>query len=637
MTYGMWSSLGETMAMKDKERTKKLLRVNVDKWTCDMCCEDCYRFFECPKPRKPERYQKRMDEIAENLRNVKHIVPVLSGKGGVGKSIISANLATGLAEKGYSVAIVDSDLHGPSIPSILGIERGYLLSGRNGMIPPKTSLGVKVVSTDFLFDDSRPVTWLSNLKRSAQEQFLANTDYGHLDFLIIDMPPGTGSETVNLLKYLPQMSGVIIVTMSSDIAEQVVHRCIALCKTAKVPIIGIVENMNSIVCPHCNESYMTKHAASSADLLADEAGAPLLGKIARDPLIVESADKGQSFLLAHPDSEASKNFYRIIATVEKELRSIKSDSKVDLQQEPDHEKLSRILEINYDPSCQGRGCLRCTDYFQCTLPKKELIHETQMLKKIQKAMSGIKHKIAVMSCKGGVGKSTLSVNLAVALAQKGKSAVILDCDFHGPCVPKMMGVKSEGMVMGKDGVVPVPGASNVGVISMDFLVQDHEAITWFDPLKKMTVAQFLYSVDYGEKDYLIIDLPPGTGAESYALLQYLPELDGTVIVTQPSESPQAVASKSIDLCRQANVPVLGIIENMSYFVCSSCQKTSKLCGTREAESLASRMGVPFLGKIPLDSNIFVNCDDGIPFVIRSPESIAAQNVFKVAKKILEAI
>ncbi len=260
-----------------------------------------------------------------------------------------------------------------------------------------------------------------------------------------------------------------------------------------------------------------------------------------------------------------------------------------------------------------------------------------MLKKIHKAMSGIKHKIAVMSCKGGVGKSTLSVNLAVSLAQKGTSAVILDCDFHGPCVPKMMGVKSEGMVMDKDGVVPVPGAQNVGVVSMDFLVSSNEAVTWFDPLKKMTVAQFLYSVNYGRKDYLIIDLPPGTGAESYALLQYLPDLDGAVIVTQPSESPQAVASRSIDLCQQAKVPVLGIIENMSYFVCSRCQKTSKLCGSTEAEGLATRMGVPFLGNIPLDSNIFVNCDDGIPFVIRSPESIAAQSVFSVAKKIIEAV
>jgi ATP-binding protein involved in chromosome partitioning len=201
----------------------------------------------------------------------------------------------------------------------------------------------------------------------------------------------------------------------------------------------------------------------------------------------------------------------------------------------------------------------------------------------------------------------------------------------------MLGIESEGMLMDKDGVIPVPGAPDVVAVSMDFLIQPHEALTWFDPLKKMTVAQFLYSVDYGEKDYLIIDLPPGTGAESYALLQYVPDLDGTVIVTQPSESPQAVASKSIELCRQADVPVLGIIENMSYFVCSNCQQTSKLCGTKGAENLADRMGVPFLGNIPLDSNIFMNCDDGVPFVVKSPESIAARSVIDIADKIIVAV
>src|SRR4030042_977273 len=131
----------------------------------------------------------------------------MSGKGGVGKSIISANLAIALAKKGYSVAIVDSNLHGPSIPSILGIEKERLMYGPKGMVPPKASLGVKVVSMDFLLEHNDPVTWLSDLKRSAQELFLANCDYGYLDYLIIDMPPGTGSETVNLLKYLPQISG----------------------------------------------------------------------------------------------------------------------------------------------------------------------------------------------------------------------------------------------------------------------------------------------------------------------------------------------------------------------------------------------------------------------------------------------
>ena len=150
-------------------------------------------------------------------------------------------------------------------------------------------------------------------------------------------------------------------------------------------------------------------------------------------------------------------------------------------------------------------------------------------------MSGIKHKIAVMSCKGGVGKSTFAANLAAALAMKGRKTTILDCDFHGPCIPKILGVEGKGLKIGKKGIVPVLGSLDVGVISMAFLLRMDETVTWFDPLKKTTVEQFLANVDYGSLDYLIIDLPPGTGTESYGLLQYTPGLDGTLIITLPSE------------------------------------------------------------------------------------------------------
>ncbi len=337
---------------KWKDKKADLLRINVEMgWNCDFRCEDCYRFFECQLPHRQEFYRSsRIEAIAENLSNVKHIIAVMSGKGGVGKSIISANLAVGLASKGYSVAIVDSDLYGPSIPSILGIDGELLMSGPRGMVPPKASLGVKVVSMDFLLGNNDPVTWFSDLKRSAQEQFLANVDYGSLDYLIIDMPPGTGSETVNLLKYLPQMSGVIIVTMSSDITEKVVRRCIALCKMAKVPIMGLIENMSQLVCPHCGKTYVIKN--DSSDIMARQMGAPLLGTIARDPLIVEAADKGLPFILEYPDSEASKNFHRIVSKVEQSTGNKRQSAAIKSPQEPEEEGLLKILEINYDPSCQ---------------------------------------------------------------------------------------------------------------------------------------------------------------------------------------------------------------------------------------------------------------------------------------------
>ncbi|MFC1967848.1 P-loop NTPase [Chloroflexota bacterium] len=622
---------------KEQDRLVDLISINYEVgWNCDFNCEECYRFFDCPSPRKREFYQRiGVKAIARNLSGVKHIVAVMSGKGGVGKSIISANLAVALANRGYSVAIMDSDLYGPSIPSILGIDGGRLKSGPRGMVPPRAPLGIKVVSMDFVLGDNDAVTWLSDLKSSTQEQFLANIDYGSLDFLIIDMPPGTGSETVNLLKYLPQVSGAIIVTMPSDIVGQVVQRCISLCQKAAAPIVGLIENMSGFVCPHCGETYVTEHG--SGDILAREVQVPLLGKIARDPLIVDAADKGLSFLLAHPDSEASKNFYRIVNRIEQEVGSKGHSGAVETHQEPEEGLLMGILEINVGHSCYEVTCYNCSNYFQCTSPQKYNLADDISFKKIEEAMGGVKHKVAVMSGKGGVGKSTFAANLAAALAQKGRTAIILDCDFHGPCIPKMLGVEGRGLKIEKKGIVPVPGTSKVGVVSLGLLLQADEAVTWFDRLKKVTVAQFLYGVDYGSPDYLIIDLPPGTGPETYGLLQYTPGLDGALIITLPSESPQVVARRSIGLCRQAKVPVLGIVENMSHFVCRNCNNISKMCGTKQTGDFAREIGVPFLGDIPLDSNIFESSGKGVPFVVGYPESLAARSVLRIADKLQEAV
>ena len=252
-------------------------------------------------------------------------------------------------------------------------------------------------------------------------------------------------------------------------------------------------------------------------------------------------------------------------------------------------------------------------------------------------MAGIKHKVAVMSCKGGVGKSTVAANLAVALAQQGKATTILDCDFHGPCIPKMLGMDAQKLRIGRRGIAPAVSYYNLGVISMDFLIEVDEAVTWFDSLKKVTVEQFLYNVDYGNLDYLIIDLPPGTGGESYSLLQYTPDLDGVVIVTLPSENPQAVARRSIALCRQAGVPVIGIIENMSTFACPACDKVSRICGTRGLRNLARKMRVPFLGELPFDDNILTSCDEGVPFVIKYPESAATRGLVRILHKMQKSL
>ncbi len=621
----------------EQNKLVDLIKINVEVgWNCDFNCKDCYRFFECPSPRRQEFYQSgRVKKITENLSNVEHIIAVMSGKGGVGKSIISANLACALANRGYSVAIMDSDLYGPSIPSILGVNRGRLKIGSRGIIPQQGPLGIKIVSMDFLTGEDNAITWFHDLKRSAQEQFLADTYYSHLDYLIIDMPPGTGSEMINLLKYLPQISGAIIITIPSDIATQVVHRCISLCQKAKTPIVGLIENMSSLSCPHCGKTYMPTHG--STDILAREVGVPILGRIARDPLIVNAADRGLSFLLEHPDSEAAKNFYSIVSKIEQEVGSNRQSSAVETHRDTDEGQQLEIIEINAGHSCYGKSCHNCAYYFQCTYPKKYDLHDDFLFRKIKEAMSGIKHKIAIMSCKGGVGKSTLAANLATALAHRGRTTAILDCDFHGPCIPKILGIEGKGLKIGKKGIVPISGSLNVGVISMASLLQPGEYVSWFDQLKKMTVVQFLSNIDYGNLDYLIIDLPPGTGAESYGLLQYTPGLDGTLIVTLPSESPQAVARRSITLCQQARVQVIGIIENMSCFACPNCNNIWEICGTKSTSNLADKVGVQFLGDIPFDTKILDSCDEGIPFVIKYPESVFAHSLLRIVDKLQEAV
>jgi len=175
-------------------------------------------------------------------------------------------------------------------------------------------------------------------------------------------------------------------------------------------------------------------------------------------------------------------------------------------------------------------------------------------------MAYVKHKIAIISGKGGVGKSLVTVNLAAALAAKGRKGKvgILDADLTGPCVPKMMGLKGYKMELGAAGIMPARGPEDIAVVSMDFLLPgDDSPVIWRGPLKMGAIRQFLGEVAWGDLDYLLIDLPPGTGDESLSVLQLLPELDGVIIVTIPSEVSQAVVKKAVTFARQMNVPILG--------------------------------------------------------------------------------
>ena len=259
---------------------------------------------------------------------------------------------------------------------------------------------------------------------------------------------------------------------------------------------------------------------------------------------------------------------------------------------------------------------------------------------IKLRMGKIKHKIAIISGKGGVGKSLVTVNLAALLAKDGREGMvaIFDADLTGPCVPKMMGLKGEKLMAGPPGIFPAVGAEGVKVISMAlFLPSDDSPVIWRGPLKMGAIRQFLAEVAWGPLDYLLVDLPPGTGDESLSVLQLLPEIDGVVIVTIPSEVSQSVVKKAITFARKMDVPIFGVVENMSGMICPHCGETIEVFSKGGGERVAEEMDVEFLGSIPLDPRISADSDEGTPFILRHPDSPASKEFMRIVEKIEEKV
>ena len=222
-----------------------------------------------------------------------------------------------------------------------------------------------------------------------------------------------------------------------------------------------------------------------------------------------------------------------------------------------------------------------------------------------------------------------------ANGRKGKVA-ILDADLTGPCVPKMIGLKGHKMELGPGGIIPAEGPEGIGVVSMDFLLPNDEApVIWRGPLKMGAIRQFLGEVAWGKLDYLLVDLPPGTGDESLSILQLLPEMDGVVIVTIPSEVSQAVVKKAVTFARQMKVPIFGIVENMSGMVCPHCGELIEVFSKGGGAKVSSEMDVELLGSIPMDPQISIDSDNGVPFINANPDSPAA-NIFKIIIEKIEA-
>jgi len=282
----------------------------------------------------------------------------------------------------------------------------------------------------------------------------------------------------------------------------------------------------------------------------------------------------------------------------------------------------------------SEDCQSCGQTGSCSEDEKQA-HQEQMLKE---NLSHIEHRIMVMSGKGGVGKSTVAANLAVSLAGKGYEVGILDADIHGPNIPKMLGLDKEKIIGTSQGMLPVPLYPNLKVLSMAFLLPNTDApVVWRGPMKHNVLQQFLGEAEWGNLDYLIVDLPPGTGDEPLSVAHLIGEVDGSVIVTTPQEVALLDSRKAVVFSRMVHVPVIGIVENMSGFKCPHCGKEIDLFKVGGGEKAAVELQVPFLGRIPLDPEIVQNCDRGKPFVAAEPDSPAAKAFGEITDRVEEFV
>ncbi|MFZ4507935.1 MAG: Mrp/NBP35 family ATP-binding protein [Fimbriimonas sp.] len=247
----------------------------------------------------------------------------------------------------------------------------------------------------------------------------------------------------------------------------------------------------------------------------------------------------------------------------------------------------------------------------------------------------VRHLIAIASGKGGVGKSTVSVNLAIALAQTGARVGLMDADVYGPSIPMMMGAQDEKPYTQGNKIIPIL-RYGVQMMSLGFLLEEGQAVLWRGPMVAGTVRQLLADVEWGELDYLLVDLPPGTGDAPMSLAQLAP-VTGVVVVTTPHHVAANIAGKSVLLFRRLNTPIIGVIENMAGFVCPNCDTLTQIFSGTSGEELAASLKIPYLGSIPLDPKISESGDRGVPSAIAYPERFQASAFKEIAGRLAQQV
>jgi ATP-binding protein involved in chromosome partitioning len=260
--------------------------------------------------------------------------------------------------------------------------------------------------------------------------------------------------------------------------------------------------------------------------------------------------------------------------------------------------------------------------------------------KIRERLGKIKHKIAVLSGKGGVGKSMVSLMLSLALAKEKHRGLVglLDADITGPSIPKMLNLRGRKPVVSGEAIFPIESEHGIKVMSIDFFLKSEDTpVIWRGPLKSKAIIQFLSQVEWGELDFLIIDLPPGTGDEALTVAQTLQgNIDGAVIVTIPSQVSKFVVKKAISFARELNIPIIGVVENMSGITCPKCGTFIETFPGKAGEEIAKELSINFLGRVPMDPKLSKNLDEGISFLDKDLESSSTiKNLFEISAKVEE--
>jgi Mrp family chromosome partitioning ATPase len=252
---------------------------------------------------------------------------------------------------------------------------------------------------------------------------------------------------------------------------------------------------------------------------------------------------------------------------------------------------------------------------------------------VNKRMNEIKHKLIIGSNKGGVGKSTVTTNLAIALQESGYSVGLADADLHGPNIPKLLQAENVRFKSTDVGIDPYETSNGMKVASLGFLIEDPNMhIAWRDAVKYDFIIELLGNINWGPLDYLLFDLPPGTGNEQITIIDFIGEVDGAVVVTTPQDLAILDARKMISFSRDSNVPIVGVIENMSTMTCPHCEKDIDVFKKGGGKNLAEELVLPYLGSIPLDGENFANSDSGQPVVLSRPDSVAATAFMTIFSK-----